>query len=142
MAFNLKAPLEEIVNILGNIPGIQKVYTGVPESVYNRISVYAVMGSHDLNDKITSGFLRRTQRYIIGFVYRVREAEAQAEKDLADLVDATIRALYSDRTLNGTVDGIKLDLSWNDSPDYRKLGEEEIRHYLVIVLVDQSEQIG
>lgn len=139
MAFDTLGPLEALIELLGDLDGVRKVYRGVPESVDNRLCAYVALAGQRVG-RPTLRVMERKANYFVGLVYRVQGAEATAETTLAETLDALVLALDADRTLGGTAVNIELDLSLADRPEYRDLAGQEYRNYPVMVTVTQHQK--
>jgi|SRR5262245_7869495 len=139
--WNNGAALDGIVALVETIGGIQQVYRGAPESLGPRVSAYVGVGVPEFPRKAVNNLMSRVQPFIVGFGYRVKGAEADAEDTLAAYLDAFPRAFYADPTLGGAVDSAELARSGQLEPDYRMTAGVEIRVCELVLLATQYEQI-
>lgn len=133
MAWNTKATLTRLEEILQALPGLQYVQKGAPESIGTNVMGYVAVGSGQVVDKATQ-LLQREQRFFVGFAYRVKGAEADAEDAIADLLDAFVSVIYADRTLGGTVHSSTLDLLLSTEPRYEVRAGQEFRVFPIVVV--------
>ncbi len=137
MAFNAKAVLTKLETVVSGLAGIQAVQVGVPQSIGNAVSAYITLGGQNAYDK-AGGLRQRDLSFRIVFTYRVAGDVENAEETIADLLDALEVALYADRTLGGTCQGIDVDFSTANEPQYSDFAGQEYRRYPVIVTVRQQ----
>lgn len=125
------APLNALVTLLGTLTGsgLQKVYTGVPESFSNQVCAYVTAGAQRIDNKATGGLMQRLQAYRVVLTYAVDGAEATAETTLCAVVDAFTDALFADRTLGGTLESMEFDAEEAGEPLYVRVSGEEIRMF-------------
>lgn len=139
--FNTPALLDAIVAVVQGLSGMQgTVSTGVPESLPTRVSAFVTVGDLTPRRKATQ-LLQREARFRVTLGYRVRGAEATAERDLAALVDRFTTALYADPTLGGVATRADLDLAAADSPEYAPIAGQEYRLYPMTVMAAQQQTV-
>jgi len=139
MALNSVAILEQLKTTLQAVitaeQGIADAVTiGVPETPPAKLFGYVTLGSQS-TERAATALFERTTRIMVMLGYRVNGAEATAERDLAELVDAFVAAIYTDLSLGGAVLSATVDSSAADDPDYQLRVGQEYREYPMIVSV-------
>jgi hypothetical protein len=150
MAFHTKAALDALIVMLEAIPGVQRVYRGVPESLANTVSVYVALAGQPLIPDKATQLLHRDAQFLVVFGYRVQGAEATAENVIADAIDAFVSQFYADRSSGAglfaaaTTDVISgdLDLTLAASPEYQISAGQEYRRYPLLVSAGQLATYG
>ena len=136
MAFDTEAVATKLVGVLAAVTGVSAAQLGVPESFSSRLSAFVTMGAKTQGRKAT-GSTYVDHAYFVNFVYRVGGAEATAEAALMDAVDEFLQDLYDDLTLDGTCEGLEIDASAGNEPEYRMYAGKEFRDYPVLVTARQ-----
>lgn len=141
--FDTVAPLERLATILGQVPGIRHVYTGVPKTVAEDVAAYVTVGPQTLIDKASGGVLQRTASYYVTFVYAVEGDSLGAELALAGAVDPFVLLVYGERSQPASpLQSVTLDLTLSTSAEYVSIVGQEYRRYPVLVTVLQQQTIG
>jgi hypothetical protein len=142
--FDSAGPLLYLFTLLQQLQGptgtlLQSVEIGAPSNLQDRVSAFVALGEQNVKD-FTMTIMARDSAYYVGFGYRVDPNQAQAELTLAAILDAFLTAIYSDRTLGGTVNSDTLvDLSLTKTPQYQKVAQQEYRIYACLVHVRQYQ---
>ena len=136
MAFNSKAVADQLVTLLGGVTGVNLARKGVPESQSVFLEADVTLGGHTIGRK-AQGLTYRDQRYLVTFSYRLAGAESTAEDALMVAVDDFLEALNADLTLAGTCQGVEIDASSADSPDYQPRAGREFREYPLVIIARQ-----
>jgi hypothetical protein len=139
---NMAAPLARITTVLLAVPGLQAVYTGVPESLPVRVSAYVTLGRIQLADKVAGGVASYTVEYPVTFAHRVAGAEPTAETTLAAAVSAFVTAMLAERRTNlaGTVTSLGLpDFSLAAEAEYMQVAGQEFRRLPCVIPTVQQE---
>lgn len=131
--WSTSGPLTQLVTILGGLSGLQSVHTGVPESFSHQVSAYVTAGAQLVDNKASGGLMQRMLAYRVALCYAVDGAEATAETTLCGLIDAFTDALFTDRTLGGTLESMEFDATDAADPIYVKVSGEEIRMYVMTI---------
>lgn len=129
------APLAALVALAEAVPGVQRVWVGVPESIPNRVVAYVSAGGFETRVKNVGGISTVVLRYRVTFAYRVMGAEDDAETTMLGAALAYAAALEDDRTLGGTCNAADLDASVADAPPYVLVAGDEYRLYPTVVSV-------
>ncbi len=136
MALDSGAIADALVDVLEGLTGIGPVQIGVPKAFTERIHAFLTMGGK-VGGRKNSGMTFVDHRFFVNFVYRVADAESNAETALMDLVDEFLQALYDDLTLTGACEGVEIDVTAPDEPEYRMYAGKEYRDYPIVVTVRQ-----
>lgn len=119
----------------------ENMKVGVPASLTGAVTGFITIGPQPNAAKTTQTFVRRP-RYLVILGYFVQSAEQTAEEQIADHLDNIIEKMYDDRTLGGLVNGLALDLSGADAPEYRIYAGRMYRLYPIVVEVSWQEHYG
>lgn len=125
-----------IVDVLEGLTGIGPVQIGVPKSFTERIHAFVTMAGKPMGRK-NAGMTYVDHRFFVNFVYRVADAESTAETTLMALVDEFLEALHDDLTLGGVCEGLDMDVTAPDEPEYRIYAGREYRDYPVVISARQ-----
>ncbi|HXI17663.1 MAG TPA: hypothetical protein VNM48_14985 [Chloroflexota bacterium] len=142
MAVDMTSPLTRIVTVLTGIAGIQQVYTGVPESLPNRVCAYVTIGRIRVADAAVGGLARYDVDYLVTFGWRVAGSEATAETGLAGVVPAFATAMLAERRtrLNNTAVSIGLpDFSLAAEAEYMVVAGQEYRRLPCVIPIVLQE---
>lgn len=127
-------PLARLVALAAAVPGVQRVWTGMPESPVNRVVAFVWGAGMETRVKIAGGVSRADVRYRVTFGYRTMKAEADAETTMLGAALAFAAALEDDRTLGGTCSSARLEPA-GEAPAYADLAGDEYRIYPAVVTV-------
>ena len=123
--------MSRLVTVLQGLVGMQHVYTGVPASFDSRVNAYVTLAPWTAPDKATQ-VIDHAIEFNVTFGYRVADAEATVETDLAVLVGRFFTAMIAERNtaLNGTCTSVgKPDFSLARDPRYAPVAGVEFRLY-------------
>ena len=134
--FDSKAVADQLVTLLSGVTGVNLARKGVPESQSVFLEADVTLGGHTVGRK-AQGVTYRDQRYLVTLSYRLAGAESTAEDALMVAVDDLIQQLHDDLTLAGTCQGVEIDASAADSPDYQPRAGREYREYPVTNIARQ-----
>jgi hypothetical protein len=147
MALKTKAALDALVTMVAGIPGVQKVYSGVPESFDHIFSAYVAMGGQPLiTDKATQLVQRETQ-FLVVFAHKVKGNETPAENTIADALDVFVTQFLYDRAngvglfardITDVLSG-DLDVTLAATPEYQISAGQEVRRYPLLVSATQRD---
>lgn len=141
MAFNTLGPRDALVALVAALPGMQGTpYKGVPESFATTVGAYVAIGGRQMIRNTAGGMRRRLASYYVGFGYRVRLAESDADDKLGAMADAFDLAFEGDPTLGGTCETAMFEVI-EDDPRYQPMAAQEYRHYRIRVTCEQYEVI-
>lgn len=139
VAWSTAAPLNRLLTILQGLSGLQSAQIGVPESFDRRVTAYVTVAAQDIDNKSTGGQMQRIQAYRVAFCFALDGAEASAEAAIADLLDAFMDAIFTDRTLGSTLERVEVNATEADDPVYVRVSGEEIRQYVLYVRGSQRK---
>lgn len=142
--FDTAPALNRLVTLVTALPGVQKVYVGVPREVKGAGACYITVGRQRVDYKANQ-LLERELRFLLTFCYAVdADAVEGAERALGEAVDALIDAIWLE-----TFDGaspiqslMELDLTLSDTAEYQMNVGQEFRRYPVGVSFRQQTLIG
>ncbi len=141
MALDSGAIADALVAVLQGLTGIGPVQIGVPKSFTERVHAFVTMAGKPTGRK-NAGTSFVDHRFFVNFVYRVADAESTAETALMDLVDQFLQAVYDDLTLGGTCEGLDIDVTAPDEPEYRPYAGKEYRDYPLVISARQYGSYG
>lgn len=136
MALDSGAIADALVDVLQGLTGIGPVQLGVPKSFTERIHAFVTMAGKLMGRK-NSGTSYVDHRFFVCFCYRVGDAESTAETTLMGLVDQFLQALHDDLTLGGTCEGLEIEVTAPDEPEYRPYAGREYRDYPLTISARQ-----
>jgi hypothetical protein len=135
--FDARAALSRLVTIL--TPLVQQVYVGVPGHVDAKVCAYLNIGSQRLIDK-ANALQQRELRLICTFVYAIDGNVAEAEEEMAEIIDAFLPLIFAERTNPGSAlqSLASVDMALVDEASYEDIAAEEFRRYPVAITVIQQ----
>lgn len=142
--FDTAPALNRIVEIVEGLPGVQRVYIGVPNTVQGAGACYITVGRQRIIDKANQ-LLQRELRFVLTFCYAVDGTLVEgAERAIAEAVDALIDAVWLETEDGASVlkDLMEIDLSLSDTAEYQVQVGQEYRRYPVGVTYLQQTLIG
>jgi hypothetical protein len=145
MALNLVPPYDKITALLTALPGMQKVFEGVPQTLEKGVNAYVAVTAQEVTDEYSSGLIRNKATFFVGLSYVVRANDASAsERALLALLVELIKALVIARRtkLDDTCDTLEWDFSLASDPAYAVSGTREFRIFPVLVNVVQTEPLA
>lgn len=145
MTWQAKATLAQLVTFIDGLTGVQSVTKGEPTSYTAAVSASISLGAAPMNDRQTTGNVRRDLEYWVTFGYRTSNNVALAEETLADILDELESKFLVERKtgrLGGTVDSMELDTSPASAAEYRPVAGQEYRLYPVIIRVVQQHTVS
>lgn len=144
MAIDLVAPYDKLVALLTALPGMQKVYEGVPETLVRGVNAYIAVTAQELVDRYAGGVLENTATFFVGLTYAVRSNDQESTERallaaLVELMRALVAARKSD--LDGTVESLTWDFSLANDPAYTVSANREFRIFPVLIRVKQTDNL-
>lgn len=140
MALATKAGLTALINLVNGLSGIQgTVNRGVPESFPSRVSAYVAVGVPNVERESFGGEIRMDAFYYVGLGYAIEGAEETAEDDLADTLDAFVRAIEADPSVGGVF--AELNYGPAGQAEYVTSVGQEFRHVRFVLEGQQREVV-
>jgi hypothetical protein len=141
VTLQIKVGFSALIDLVQAIPNIQgTVNRGVPESFPSLVSAYVAVGTPTVEREGFGGAVRVDALYYVGFGYAIEGAEETAEDELADTLDAFIRAIEADPSVGGVFAEIRYG---PEGPaDYATVVGQEFRHVRFAVEGQQRETIA
>lgn len=142
MTLATKAGLTALIGLVDNILMIQgTVNRGVPESFPAAISAYVAVGLPTVERWAAGGMVHVKNLYFVGFGYAIGGAEETAEDNLADTIDAFIRAVEADPSVGGVFKQILWVAQGQAVPEYQPVVGQEHRVVQFVLEGQQDETI-
>lgn len=144
MAIDLVPPFDKLVAMLTALPGMQKVYEGVPETLVRGVNSYIAVTAQELKDAYAGGVLENTATFFVGLTYAVRSGEQEsAERALLAALVELMKALVAARktNLDETVESLTWDFSLANDPAYTVSANREFRIFPVLIRVKQLDNL-
>jgi hypothetical protein len=141
VALGTKAGLTALINLVSAIPGVQgTVNRGVPESFPSRVSAYVAVGVPNVEREAFGGQIRVDATYYVGLGYATEGAEETAENDLADALDAFVRAIEA----NPSVGGVFAEVDYGPAApaEYATVVGQEFRHVRFVLVGQMRENVA
>lgn len=140
MALQSKAGLSALIAVVQALPSMQgTVNRGVPESFPSSVSGYVAVGVPNVEREGFGGEIRVDSIFYVGFGYAIDGAEETAEDQLADTLDAFIRAIEKDPSVGGVF--ANLDYGPARPSDYAVVVGQEFRHIVFTLECQQRENV-
>ncbi len=136
MVFDPAGPGNRLVAIVDGLASVNAQQLGVAESPTGRLTVSVTLGSI-ASTRIATTIAAYDIGYRLLFAYRLDGDEVAAELALMSYLAALYPALLADLTLAGTCEGIEIDTSGADEPEYAMTREREWREYPVRITARQ-----
>lgn len=140
MALQTRAGLNALIALVQALPSVQgSVNKGVPESFPSAVSAYVAVGLPNVERESFDGQIRVDCLFYVGFGYAIEGAEETAEDELADTLDALIRAIEADPS----VGGVFAELNYGPAApaEYATVVGQEFRHIRFALEGQQRESV-